>query len=180
MVQVNNQRLLLIAERVSICCCLLMDGVTKASHILPASEVEHEFRQKVKGEYKLSRLADAATMRDAYRWFLEAVWLQAKTYMISAKAQHGVVSSKGYLFILVYILAALLQLGERKYFNQQLSNKVAKRSCLSQGLWDFVGSHVSLALKRRGDGVLGLDNFNKYYPVTLKRATTTNLQTAGM
>ncbi|KAI9087101.1 hypothetical protein K1719_030936 [Acacia pycnantha] len=30
--------------------------------------------------------------------------------------------------------------------------------------------HVSLALKRRGDGILGLDNFNHYYDPDLKRA----------
>ncbi|KAI9126027.1 hypothetical protein K1719_003445 [Acacia pycnantha] len=34
----------------------------------------------------------------------------------------------------------------------------------------FVGTHVSPALKRRGDGVLGLDNFNRYYDPNLKRA----------
>lgn len=34
----------------------------------------------------------------------------------------------------------------------------------------FVGSHVFYALKRRGDGVLGLDNFNYYYDPSLKRA----------
>ncbi|PQQ05557.1 UDP-glucuronate 4-epimerase 6 [Prunus yedoensis var. nudiflora] len=34
----------------------------------------------------------------------------------------------------------------------------------------FVGTHCSLALKKRGDGVLGLDNFNSYYDPSLKRA----------
>ncbi|CAN4127547.1 unnamed protein product [Withania somnifera] len=34
---------------------------------------------------------------------------------------------------------------------------------LVTGAAGFVGTHVSLALKRRGDGVLGLDNFNHYY-----------------
>jgi UDP-glucuronate 4-epimerase len=29
---------------------------------------------------------------------------------------------------------------------------------------------VSLALKKRGDGVLGIDNFNSYYEASLKRA----------
>lgn len=37
------------------------------------------------------------------------------------------------------------------------------------GAAGFVGTHVSVALKRRGDGVLGLDNFNHYYDVNLKR-----------
>ncbi|WVZ04655.1 hypothetical protein V8G54_018001 [Vigna mungo] len=41
---------------------------------------------------------------------------------------------------------------------------------LVTGAAGFVGSHCSLALKRRGDGVLGLDNFNSYYDPSLKRA----------
>ncbi|KAJ6751355.1 hypothetical protein OIU85_001847 [Salix viminalis] len=43
-------------------------------------------------------------------------------------------------------------------------------SVLVTGAAGFVGSHCSLALKKRGDGVLGLDNFNSYYDPTLKRA----------
>jgi len=41
---------------------------------------------------------------------------------------------------------------------------------LVTGAAGFVGTHVSLALKKRGDGVLGIDNFNSYYEVSLKRA----------
>eukprot|EP00250_Pteridium_aquilinum_P014318 c21911_g1_i4 orf=84-512(+) len=51
---------------------------------------------------------------------------------------------------------------------------------LVTGAAGFVGSHVALALKKRGDGVVGLDNFNHYYPVELKRARATNLGQAGM
>ncbi|KAJ0717344.1 putative UDP-glucuronate 4-epimerase [Helianthus annuus] len=43
-------------------------------------------------------------------------------------------------------------------------------SVLVTGAAGFIGSHVGTALKRRGDGVLGLDNFNDYYDPTLKRA----------
>ncbi|CAM8987890.1 unnamed protein product [Rhodiola kirilowii] len=43
-------------------------------------------------------------------------------------------------------------------------------SILVTGAAGFVGSHSSLALKKRGDGVLGLDNFNTYYDPTLKRS----------
>ncbi|XP_065862744.1 UDP-glucuronate 4-epimerase 6 [Euphorbia lathyris] len=42
-------------------------------------------------------------------------------------------------------------------------------SVLVTGAAGFVGSHSSLALKKRGDGVLGLDNFNNYYDPSLKR-----------
>ncbi|KAL6207049.1 hypothetical protein ACLB2K_024294 [Fragaria x ananassa] len=43
-------------------------------------------------------------------------------------------------------------------------------SVLVTGAAGFIGSHCSLALKKRGDGVLGLDNFNSYYDPSLKRA----------
>ncbi|TKY55379.1 UDP-glucuronate 4-epimerase 3 [Spatholobus suberectus] len=48
------------------------------------------------------------------------------------------------------------------------------------GAAGFVGTHVSLALKRRGDGVLGLDNFNRYYDPNLKRARQRILDRAGV
>lgn len=51
-------------------------------------------------------------------------------------------------------------------------------SVLVTGAAGFVGYHSSLALKKRGDGVVGLDNFNSYYDPTLKRSRQANLQKA--
>lgn len=51
---------------------------------------------------------------------------------------------------------------------------------LVTGAAGFVGTHVSSALKRRGDGVLGLDNFNDYYDPSLKRARQALLERAGV
>ncbi|KAL0922067.1 hypothetical protein M5K25_006029 [Dendrobium thyrsiflorum] len=48
-------------------------------------------------------------------------------------------------------------------------------SVLVTGAAGFVGSHCSLALHKRGDGVVGLDNFNSYYDPSLKRARQTLL-----
>ncbi|KAI9082698.1 hypothetical protein K1719_035272 [Acacia pycnantha] len=65
-------------------------------------------------------------------------------------------------------------------------SKSARRSTASgftvlvTGAAGFVGTHVSLALKRRGDGVLGLDNFNRYYDPNLKRARQKLLDRAGV
>ncbi|CAH9117116.1 unnamed protein product [Cuscuta europaea] len=53
-------------------------------------------------------------------------------------------------------------------------------SILVTGAAGFVGSHVSLSLKRRGDGVLGIDNFNSYYEIGLKRARKTILERSGV
>ncbi|XP_057766227.1 UDP-glucuronate 4-epimerase 6 [Salvia miltiorrhiza] len=53
-------------------------------------------------------------------------------------------------------------------------------SVLVTGAAGFVGSHCSLALKKRGDGVLGLDNFNPYYDPSLKRARQQLLASHGV
>ncbi|KAB2606147.1 UDP-glucuronate 4-epimerase 1 [Pyrus ussuriensis x Pyrus communis] len=41
----------------------------------------------------------------------------------------------------------------------------------------FVGTHLSLALKKHGDGVVGIDNFNSYYDPSLKKARQSLLKT---
>ncbi|KAI5056293.1 hypothetical protein GOP47_0028111 [Adiantum capillus-veneris] len=51
---------------------------------------------------------------------------------------------------------------------------------LVTGAAGFVGTHVSLALKKRGDGVLGLDNFNNYYDPSLKRSRRELLERHGI
>jgi UDP-glucuronate 4-epimerase len=51
---------------------------------------------------------------------------------------------------------------------------------LVTGAAGFVGTHVSVALKRRGDGVLGVDSFNHYYDPNLKRARQRLLDRAGV
>ncbi|KAJ4844041.1 UDP-glucuronate 4-epimerase 2 [Turnera subulata] len=51
---------------------------------------------------------------------------------------------------------------------------------LVTGAAGFVGMHVSTALRRRGDGVVGLDNFNAYYDPSLKYARRALLQREGV
>ncbi|RAL46222.1 hypothetical protein DM860_016655 [Cuscuta australis] len=51
---------------------------------------------------------------------------------------------------------------------------------LVTGAAGFVGTHVSAALKRRGDGVVGLDVFNDYYDPSLKRARQQLLERNGV
>ncbi|GFP95002.1 UDP-glucuronate 4-epimerase 3 [Phtheirospermum japonicum] len=53
-------------------------------------------------------------------------------------------------------------------------------SVLVTGAAGFVGTHVSAALKRRGDGVVGLDNFNGYYDPSLKRDRQALLERSGI
>ncbi|GAB2300901.1 UDP-glucuronate 4-epimerase 3 [Dionaea muscipula] len=67
--------------------------------------------------------------------------------------------------------------------NKQKNRSNGKKSnlcVLVTGAAGFVGSHVSVALRKRGDGVLGLDNFNSYYDVSLKRARQEQLVRAGI
>jgi UDP-glucuronate 4-epimerase len=47
---------------------------------------------------------------------------------------------------------------------------------LVTGAAGFIGSHVSHKLLARGDEVVGLDNLNEYYDVTLKHARLARLQ----
>lgn len=53
-------------------------------------------------------------------------------------------------------------------------------SVLVTGAAGFIGSHASNSLKRRGDGVVGLDNFNDYYDPSLKRARQALLSKSGV
>lgn len=46
---------------------------------------------------------------------------------------------------------------------------------LVTGAAGFIGSHVAKALLARGDAVLGVDNINDYYDITLKQARLTQL-----
>jgi UDP-glucuronate 4-epimerase len=46
---------------------------------------------------------------------------------------------------------------------------------LVAGAAGFIGSHVSLRLLEQGDTVVGLDNLNDYYPVSLKEARLARL-----
>jgi UDP-glucuronate 4-epimerase len=43
-------------------------------------------------------------------------------------------------------------------------------TCLVTGAAGFIGYHCCRALLARGEGVIGLDNLNPYYPVALKQA----------
>src|ERR1700727_2439194 len=50
-----------------------------------------------------------------------------------------------------------------------------KRKTLVTGAAGFIGFHVSKALLKRGDEVVGLDNLNDYYDPTLKQARLSRL-----
>lgn len=75
---------------------------------------------------------------------------------------------------------------ERPQFDPRLllsSSRPRRSSGLSvlvTGAAGFVGSHASLALRKRGDGVVGLDNFNSYYDPSLKRARRQLLSSHGV
>ncbi|CAI5507521.1 unnamed protein product [Closterium sp. Naga37s-1] len=51
---------------------------------------------------------------------------------------------------------------------------------LVTGAAGFIGSHLALALKKEGHGVVGLDNFNDYYDTTLKEVRAARLWSAGI
>ncbi|KAE8730792.1 UDP-glucuronate 4-epimerase 1 [Hibiscus syriacus] len=69
---------------------------------------------------------------------------------------------------------------EKQVRNSAQIHRSGGMSVLVTGAAGFVGTHVSLALKKRGDGVVGLDNFNNYYDPSLKRARTSLLNSHGV
>ena len=56
---------------------------------------------------------------------------------------------------------------------------MAKRIFIT-GISGFIGMHLALFLKQRGDHVVGCDNFNSYYELHLKRARAKQLVNAGI
>jgi len=54
------------------------------------------------------------------------------------------------------------------------------RVVLVTGSAGFIGYHCALAAKKRGDGVIGVDNFCAYYPVGIKRARAKSLVDNGI
>merc|ERR1711865_504512 len=70
----------------------------------------------------------------------------------------------------------------------KLTKLTAAESCQSTsgrvmgvtGTAGFVGFSCAMAMKKRGDGVIGIDNFNSYYPVGLKRDRAATLERAGV
>lgn len=69
---------------------------------------------------------------------------------------------------------------EKKVMNSCRVEKGRNMVVLVTGAAGFVGSHVSIALRKRGDGVVGLDNFNDYYDPSLKRARQSHLSELGI
>ncbi|MQM23094.1 hypothetical protein Taro_056155 [Colocasia esculenta] len=69
---------------------------------------------------------------------------------------------------------------ERQVRQSSTARRPGGMSVLVTGAAGFVGTHCSLALKKRGDGVLGLDNFNSYYDPSLKRARQSLLGKHGV
>ncbi|CAI8589195.1 unnamed protein product [Vicia faba] len=69
---------------------------------------------------------------------------------------------------------------EKRVTKSARRTSASSLTVLVTGASGFVGTHVSLALKRRGDGVIGLDNFNRYYDPNLKRARQKVLSRAGV
>lgn len=57
---------------------------------------------------------------------------------------------------------------------------MSKKRCFITGCAGFIGFHLAKALSLRGDDVIGLDNFNHYYDVSLKRERSKNLEAWGV
>ncbi|GLT49615.1 hypothetical protein SLA2020_231610 [Shorea laevis] len=69
---------------------------------------------------------------------------------------------------------------EKQVRNSAQIRRSGGMAVLVTGAAGFVGTHASLALKKRGDGVVGIDNFNSYYDPSLKRARKSLLNNHGI
>ena len=54
------------------------------------------------------------------------------------------------------------------------------RSIFITGIAGFIGFHLAMFLKKRGDYVMGCDNFNSYYSVLLKKERAKQLKQQGI
>lgn len=60
------------------------------------------------------------------------------------------------------------------------SKSTTGKVVLVTGSAGFVGYHCALALKARGDGVVGIDNYCAYYPTSIKRDRAQSLMEEGI
>eukprot|EP00963_Diacronema_lutheri_P013424 scaffold2636_cov340-Pavlova_lutheri.AAC.86 len=62
----------------------------------------------------------------------------------------------------------------------QVGPDFANKVILLTGSAGFIGHELALQLHERGDRVIGIDNFNDYYPVSLKKARDEDLVSHGV
>lgn len=68
------------------------------------------------------------------------------------------------------------ELMDRRSWRRSCQPDGGTKRVLVTGAAGFIGFHVARALKEKGEGVVGLDNFNDYYPVSLKMARDEELR----
>lgn len=79
-----------------------------------------------------------------------------------------------------FSITAKRTMSTRALRNTCATTRTGRDVFLVTGAAGFIGSHVATALKGRGDGVVGLDNVNDYYPRGLKRARMKKLKEIGV
>lgn len=73
-----------------------------------------------------------------------------------------------------------MQVATILYREDQNKTIVVQKKILLTGIAGFIGFHLAMALKKRGDVVVGIDNFNPYYDVNLKHLRAKELQNLGI
>jgi len=59
-------------------------------------------------------------------------------------------------------------------------NSIKQKNVFITGIAGFIGFHLARFLKKRGDHVIGCDNFNSYYDVSLKEKRASMLKEEGI
>ncbi|OWM64931.1 hypothetical protein CDL15_Pgr028649 [Punica granatum] len=148
----------------------------KSSHFNESPPTPGKFKME-KSSYA-HRLRSRSSIGKIVLWSLLALGLILLVFMRSQSLRQPGFNPTGHYFSSSY------KWGGSSWEKQVRSSaKVGSRNgmtVLVTGAAGFVGTHASSALKRRGDGVVGLDNFNNYYDPSLKRARQALLEKAGV
>ncbi|KAK4792591.1 hypothetical protein SAY86_023026 [Trapa natans] len=125
------------------------------------------------------RLQSSVFSRSAF-WSLIFLTFVAFIFLLSAPSSTG----SSYFHPRRDLLSGAASWGGREWERRLRKSATPKsssgRTVLVTGAAGFVGFHVSRALRQRGDGVVGLDNFNDYYDPGLKRDRQNILSRSGV
>ncbi|GAB2211976.1 hypothetical protein Drorol1_Dr00025316 [Drosera rotundifolia] len=135
---------------------------------------------------RLNKSSSSSIIRFFTPWFFVILFLVYLTYATSSRSWYSS-SSSSHSIDRRRDLQFPVWGGHEWEIRVRLSSRVKGKEdggngicVLVTGAAGFVGSHVSIALRKRGDGVLGIDNFNSYYEKSLKRARQGRLERAGV
>ncbi|KAL8206332.1 hypothetical protein R6Q57_009883 [Mikania cordata] len=147
---------------------------------MPPLDLEEDLFPSTPGKIKIERANNYAMNRSFHRCFTSTSTMFLWVLLLIALTASYLSVQTSVDSATRYTSGDRTVIGGRHWEKQVRSSAQISRfhgmSVLVTGAAGFVGSHVALALKKRGDGVVGVDNFNNYYDPSLKNARRDLLQ----